>query len=290
MAMNSVPSMSRAPTHFFPRPLATFAVAVLLGLFAIAQTTHAEGDATGSVITGTLTYLQRIALPPDAMVTVSLQDISLADARAKTLAEQKFPTAGKQVPIAFSLPFNPADIDPARTYTLRATISSGGRLLFASNMSNRVLTRGAGTQRDVVLQQIAGGAGSTASAPGTSSAGGTATLVNTYWKLTELGGAPAAVLPDQREAHFILTADGARIAGTGGCNRLTGTYESGPDSALKLKVGGMTMMACEEPLMTQEGRFVEALNATTTYRIDGEKLELRKGDQVLARFESRYLK
>ena len=282
--------MSPAPAPFFTRLLATFAVAVLLGLCAIAQTAHAEGDAAGSVITGTLTYLQRIALPPDAMVTVSLQDISLADARAKTLAEQKFPTAGKQVPIAFSLPFNPANIDPARTYTLRATISSGGRLLFASNMSNRVLTRGAGTKLDMTLQQIAGGAGPAASASGTSAAGGTATLVNTYWKLTELGGAPAAVLPEKREAHFILTAEGTRIAGTGGCNRLIGTYESGPDSALKLKVGGMTMMACEEPLMTQERKFIEALKASTSYRIDGEKLELRQGDQVLARFESRKMK
>lgn len=282
--------MSPAPASFFPRPLATFAVAVRLGLCAIAQTTHAGGAATGSEITGTLTYLQPIALPPDAMVTVSLQDTSLADARTKTLAEQKFPAAGKQVPIAFRLPFNPADIDPARTYTLRATISSGGRLLFASNMSNRVLTRGAGTKLDMTLRQIAGGTGPATSATGTSTAGGTAKLANTYWKLLELGGVPPLVQPENREAHFVLTIEGTRIAGTGGCNQLTGTYESGPDSALKLKVGGMTMMACEEPVMTQEGRFVEALNATTTYRIDGEKLELRKGDQVLARFESRHMK
>ena len=114
--------------------------------------------------------------------------------------------------------------------------------------------------------------------------------MNTYWKLTEPGGAPATLLPDNREAHFILTAEGTRIASSTDCNRLIGTYESGPDPGLRLKVGGVTMMACEESLMTQERKFIEALKASTSYRIDGEKLELRQGDQVLARFESRKMK
>jgi heat shock protein HslJ len=80
------------------------------------------------------------------------------------------------------------------------------------------------------------------------------------------------------------------VAGTSGCNRLIGTFETGPDSALKLNVGGMTTMACPDPMMTQERNLLDALKAVTSYRIDGEKLELRSGDQVLARFESRVRK
>lgn len=38
---------------------------------------------------GEVFYLQRIALPPTATLSVSLQDVSLADAPAVTLAEQK---------------------------------------------------------------------------------------------------------------------------------------------------------------------------------------------------------
>jgi putative lipoprotein len=125
-----------------------------MGICVQTQTMRAEGEAAEGTITGTLTYLQRIALPADAIVTISLLDVSFADRRTKLVTEQKFPTAGKQVPIPFSLSYKTAEIDPARMYILRATISSGGRLLFASNMSNRVLTRGAGSKLDLTLQQV----------------------------------------------------------------------------------------------------------------------------------------
>ena len=54
-----------------------------------------------------------------------------------------------------------------------------------------------------------------------------------------------------------------------------------------MKMGGMTMMACPEPLMTQEKNLLDALQAVSNYRIEGDKLELRKGEQLLARFEAR---
>lgn len=258
---------------FGPRRLFTAFVAVIPLVVALFGPARTDAAPVEGMISGTVTYLQRMALPPDATVTVWLQD----QTTAKHIAEIKIPTASRQVPIPFSLTYDPSAIDPARSYLLHASISSEGRVMFGSNSPSPVLTRGAGSSVNLIVQPV-------------SVAGGTATLVSTYWKLVGLGGTPAVVLPDNREAHFILTAAGNSIAGTGGCNRMFGTYETGPDSTLTLKVGGMSMMACEEPLMRQETNFVGALNATTNYRIDGEKLELRKGEQVLARFESRYLK
>jgi len=52
-----------------------------------------EGD-------GTVTYLQRIALPRDAVVHVLLANVSLQDAPALTIAEQTLTEPG-QVPIPF---------------------------------------------------------------------------------------------------------------------------------------------------------------------------------------------
>jgi heat shock protein HslJ len=43
------------------------------------------------------------------------------------------------------------------------------------------------------------------------------------------------------------------------------------------------MMACPEPLMRRERAFVEALEATTAFRIEGETLDLLAGDEVVAR-------
>jgi putative lipoprotein len=52
-------------------------------------------------ISGNVSYLQRIALPPDAVLIVRIQDVSRAGAPARILAEQRIELAGRQVPIAF---------------------------------------------------------------------------------------------------------------------------------------------------------------------------------------------
>ena len=50
------------------------------------------------------------------------------------------------------------------------------------------------------------------------------TLENNYWKLVELHGKPVAVIDNQTEPHLILHADKQRVAGSGGCNRIMGSY------------------------------------------------------------------
>jgi copper homeostasis protein (lipoprotein) len=52
----------------------------------------------------------------------------------------------------------------------------------------------------------------------------TATLQDTYWKLTRLDGAPVTVGSKQREPHLVLHAKEGRLAGSGGCNRIMGGY------------------------------------------------------------------
>ncbi len=96
----------------------------------------------GSAVTGVLTYLQRSALPPDAVATVTLADVSRADAPSTVLAMQTISPAG-QVPIAFSLSYDPAAIDASHTYAVSARITDGsGTLLFISMQSYRVITQG----------------------------------------------------------------------------------------------------------------------------------------------------
>ena len=79
-----------------------------------------------TTITGTVAYVQRNALPPDAVVNVQLQDVSVQDEPAKVIAEVNIPTAGKQVP--FRIPYSPADINPRHSYVVRATIAAGEEL------------------------------------------------------------------------------------------------------------------------------------------------------------------
>jgi len=94
-----------------------------------------------AAVSGTVFYLQRIALPPDVSVAVKLVDISKQDVSAVTIAEQKITHPG-QVPIPFELQYDPDKIDPRMTYAVQARIEQGGKLLFISNRTFPVITRG----------------------------------------------------------------------------------------------------------------------------------------------------
>src|SRR4029077_16505221 len=96
-------------------------------------------DAPQGMITGTVTYLQRVALAPDAVISVSLQDVTLAEGPSKLIIEQRFPAAGRQVPIAFRLPYDSASIDNSHRYSLRATITTRGKLNFTTTTTRRKL-------------------------------------------------------------------------------------------------------------------------------------------------------
>jgi putative lipoprotein len=102
-------------------------------------------------VTGTVTYRPRIALPPGAVITVRLQDISLADAPAVLLDEVVITTNGEQVPIPFTLTYDPAAIEDRATYAVAARIEIDGRLAFISDTTVPVITQGAPTQDVVVL-------------------------------------------------------------------------------------------------------------------------------------------
>jgi len=253
---------------------------LLLALVVVAldiAPAFAQGPVPGAVI-GTVTYRQRVALPPDAVVEVLLQDSSRADAAARTIGQATIPTHGSQVPIPFRIDYDSAAIDPTHSYSVRATISVGGRLLFSSATMYPVLTRGAGSEAAIEVYMIlpAGAAPDPGAKPG-------ASLENTFWKLVAIGDTPAIAQPTGREASFTLHSDGHRLSGSGGCNRLLGKYEADAGT-LTIVPSGTTMMGCSEELMHQESDFVSALRMTTGYGLSGDTLELRNGGRVLARF------
>jgi putative lipoprotein len=95
-----------------------------------------------ATVTGTVTYRLRIALPAEAVVRVSLTEISGTDAPAILVARTTIPTHGRQPPIAFSLPYDPARLDPRARYAVDARIEVEGRLLFIATQRYPVITGG----------------------------------------------------------------------------------------------------------------------------------------------------
>lgn len=103
-------------------------------------------------------------------------------------------------------------------------------------------------------------------------------LPDSQWVLESLGGANAL---DDVLVTMELAEDG-NLFGSGGCNRYTGTWESGSDNALTLRLGGMTLIGCPDDINNQEQAFLEALAATDTFRLEDNTLTLRdaSGDTV----------
>ena len=115
-----------------------------------------------------------------------------------------------------------------------------------------------------------------------------ASLTGTYWKLVEVDGAEVVTPDGMKEAHLLLDPAGSRAHGNAGCNRFFGGFEAG-ETELAFSALGWTMMACPETMDTERA-FLAALDATTTFRISGEVLELfdAEGGSVLARLEAVY--
>ena len=104
---------------------------LFLGLLIISMT----GCNAKSEVTGTVTYLQRIALPEDAVLTVQIQDVSIADAPARVIGEQVIRKPG-QVPIPYIVEYRYRDIDDSHIYAMQARIEDAdGKLLFINDSS-----------------------------------------------------------------------------------------------------------------------------------------------------------
>ena len=106
-----------------------------------------------AVVTGTVTYRERIALSPQAVVEVKLEDVSRADAAAVTIGEQTITNPG-QVPIDFEIEYDPSAIDDRFTYAIRVRITEGERLRFINTSQYAVITRGSPSHVDMVLEMV----------------------------------------------------------------------------------------------------------------------------------------
>jgi uncharacterized lipoprotein YbaY/heat shock protein HslJ len=109
--------------------------------------------ASQGTIEGTATYRERMAMPPNAVFEAVLQDVSIADAPAIEIARQAIEKP-PQVPLAFTITYDSATIDAARTYSVRARILVDGRPWFASDQAYPVLTRGAGRSVQILLRRV----------------------------------------------------------------------------------------------------------------------------------------
>lgn len=88
-----------------------------------------------------------------------------------------------------------------------------------------------------------------------------------HWRAEAIGAAPR---PD-----ITFTTEG-RAHGSSGCNRFVGGFTL-DGAALRFEPIAGTRMACEDPAMTVEQRFLDALAAVRGWRMEGGALLLTDG-------------
>ena len=110
---------------------------LLLGLTVLLGACSTMNATPHATLDGEVYYLERIGLPNTETYEVSLQDVSLADAPAVTLAKQSGQVKG-QIPLPFHLTYDPAEIKPGHRYAISARIENNGRLLFINTEHNGV--------------------------------------------------------------------------------------------------------------------------------------------------------
>lgn len=107
------------------------------------------------------------------------------------------------------------------------------------------------------------------------------TLEGTSWVLASLDG-------EEPAAGTIVTmqfeTDGS-VAGSDGCNRFMSTYEEAGQDLTFGEIAG-TLMACEEPAMTQATRFREVLATVTGFEMGETELLLLAGEDVVLTFRA----
>ena len=97
-------------------------------------------------ITGTITTLARIALPPNAILKIRIKSGRL------TLVDQRYVLNGAQVPIPFSATVDRDLLGKKANSTIVARIEAGGKLLFAGNKTYPVQKNKQSQPVDIILK------------------------------------------------------------------------------------------------------------------------------------------
>lgn len=94
------------------------------------------------------------------------------------------------------------------------------------------------------------------------------------WRLANMteGDSPMPMVPPQATELTATFADG-RISGSGGCNRFMGGYEVEGDR-LTIDQLASTFKACEQPIMNQESKFLQALQGAQRYEVNDRGLTI----------------
>lgn len=213
-----------------------------------------------TTLSGEVTYRERLALPENGTLRLSLVDLAAPD-QPRVQAEGAIASPG-QVPLSFNLAFDDTILAADRTYGLKAEILSGGQVWFRNTEPLPIDL--AAPQAIVIITTFTGRVDDPVASPPVDPR----PLLDVTWTAEQIGG--VAVTPD--ESTLSIASD-MRAGGKGGCNSYF-TQAQLSNDRLAFSAVAATRMACDATVMAQEAVFFDAIDATRFWRLAGDKIEL----------------
>jgi putative lipoprotein len=239
------------------------AILVIIAIFAFSKNNKTEN--APATVTGTVAYLERMALPTNSVITVTLNDVSKADTPAEKIAEQIIQSEGAQVPFSYELTYNPKTINPVNTYAISAKITVLEKTWWQTDMAVPVITDTSATTSGInlILKRVPDNYSEPVAIP-------TAKLEGTMFTLISYNDIPASL------NNTVLFNDGKVHAKF--CNTLNGEYTQ---EGFVLNSPNMisTMMFCESPeyLMQAESAFAKIFASGANMTLSENTLILENG-------------
>ena len=240
---------------------------LLMGLSGCATTEQGSAKAGQAVtiqqhsITANVYYLQRIALPPGAQVSLVLEDISKMDVAAEVIAQQTITAVGSP-PYQMDLRYNAAQIKPQHRYALRARIELNGQLLFTNTEQVDAFTNQDAKPTKILVSQVRPDV----------NGDGQVRLAGTHWQLSMLGTEAITADVTQHTPYITFNQDDNKVLGFAGCNRFSGHYDRLVNSVSLTQLLTTKKLCFKQ--MNLETQFLTALSETDNYNVIDNTLTL----------------
>lgn len=219
-------------------------------VFVLSACSVADKHSDKAVIKGELTYRERIAVPQDSILVVSVRKAEKGAQSSPVLAEMTMSVGNRQVPIPFEIPVNADLLENGATLGVTGRIrSQDGATLWSTRVTKELFPG----QPEVDLGRMMMKRELTLKDQ----------LADREWVVEDLNGAG---IIDASRMTMAFLGDG-RVAGSSSCNRYMGQYQL-RGNRIEFGHTASTRMACAEALMQQEERFLQLLEDLETVEID----------------------
>lgn len=214
-------------------------------------------------VTGSLGYRQRVPLPADAVVSLSLWEQTPAAGVSEPVYAETLALKGRQVPVPFEIEVETWQDIASTLVRLEARIADASGTLLWTNYDGTVFSKEGG------LVDL----GPVTLSPKPEAVVSMPQLAGKEWMVARLDG--NALLQTTRAT--IRFGEDGRISGNASCNAFTGSFKLNA-GMLTIAPLALTRKACVPQLMQQEQSIISVLQTVSHVQIDETGLLILQND------------